>query len=534
MVQCFRTARQEFAVRMTVMQKRTPAVGIDLGTTNSVVAWLDDLERPQTLVNAEGDKMTPSAVLFDDDLAVVGKEALKGLATEADQVAICAKREFGQRVYSRLLGGRAYPPEVLQAFVLNKLRVDAGRQIGPFHQAVVTVPAYFDEVRRQATMDAGYMAGLEVLDIINEPTAAAVAFGFQQHRMSAHPEAGVRRILVYDLGGGTFDVTVLQFEGTEYTALATDGDVRLGGYDWDQRLVDLVAEQYKQQFATDPRLDPLARGRLWRECEDAKRTLAARSRASIACNHQGQALRVEVTREQFEERTADLLERTKFTVLETLTASGLDWPDIDALLLVGGATRMPAVREMLREVSGKEPDISASPDEAVAHGAAIQAGFLLDRAAGRQSQFRIHNINSHSLGVVGTDPASRQERVAVLIPRNTPLPVSAKRIFKTKSSHQRSILVRVVEGESASAADCVPLGDCVVQDLPANLPAHTPVEVSFAYEQNGRLAVEVHVQGTERHEKLTLLRENSLSREQLDAWRLFVSKVPVPKEEASN
>ncbi len=511
------------------MQKPPPAVGIDLGTTNSVVAWLDDLGRPQTLVNAEGDKMTPSAVLFDDDQAVVGKEALKGMATEADQVAICAKREFGQRAYSRLLGGRAYPPEVLQAFVLNKLRVDAGRQIGPFHQAVVTVPAYFDEVRRQATMDAGYMAGLEVLDIINEPTAAAVAFGFQQSLMPGDRAAGMQRILVYDLGGGTFDVTVLEFEGTEYTALATDGDVRLGGYDWDQRLVELVAEQYEQQFGIDLRADPVARGRIWRECEDAKRTLAARPRASIACNHQGQALRVEVTREQFEARTADLLERTKFTVSETLAASGLDWSQIDSLLLVGGATRMPAVRKMLGEISGMEPNTSASPDEAVAHGAAIHAGMLLARAAGRPARLSIHNINSHSLGVVGTDSATRQERVAVLIPRNTRLPVSTNRIFKTKSSNQRSILVRVVEGESASAADCVPLGDCVVQDLPPQLPAHTPVEVCFSYEPNGRLDVEVHVHGTERREKLALTRENSLSPEQRDAWRLFVSKVPVPE-----
>ncbi|MEM7312786.1 MAG: Hsp70 family protein [Planctomycetota bacterium] len=512
-------------------QLQHPAVGIDLGTTNSAIAWLDDLGRPQTLINAEGDKVTPSAVLFEGDNVVVGKEAIKALATEADQVAQCAKRSLGYRYFQQDLGGRQYPPEALQAFVLDKLRVDAARQIGAFTKAVITVPAYFDEVRRKATEDAGYIAALDVLDIINEPTAAAVAFGFQQSVSPAGTPRGVQRILVYDLGGGTFDVTVLEIEGSEFTALATDGDVQLGGHDWDHRLIDLMAEKFQEQHGLDPRTDPNTLGRLWRECEDAKRTLSARDKASIACDFQGQAIRTEVTRDEFHSRTADLVERTRFTTRQTLEASGLDWDEIDKVLLVGGSTRMPAIREMLTEMSGKEPDNSVSPDEAVAHGAALRAGFLLARERGEKSRFRIKNVNSHSLGVVGTDPQTKRDRVAVLIPRNTPIPVTAKRVFKTKTSNQKSILVRVVEGESSSPTDCVPLGDCVVDKLPPNLPAQTRIEVRFGYEENGRLTVEVDVEGVEGRQRLELKRENSMNREQLDEWRKHVSKVPPPESD---
>ncbi len=511
-------------------KKNELAVGIDLGTTNSAIAWLDDLGRPQTLANAEGDKVTPSAVLVESGDAVVGKEAIKALATEAESVALCAKRELGYRYFRQPLDGRQYPPESLQAYILNKLRVDASRQIGPVTKAVVTVPAYFDETRRKATQDAGYIAALDVLDIINEPTAAAVAFGFMQSVSPDGTPYGVQRILVYDLGGGTFDVTVLEIEGSEFTALATDGDVQLGGQDWDQRLIDLISDQFREKHGIDPRTDPNTLGRLWRECEDAKRTLSARDKASLACDCKGQALRMEVTRSEFESQTSDLLERTRFTTTQALEASGLDWDQIDRILLVGGSTRMPAVRTMLRDLSGMEPDTSISPDEAVAHGAALHAGFLLAKQRGESSRFRINNINSHSLGVVGTDPTTGRDRVAVLIPNNTPIPITAKRIFKTKKSNQKSILVRIVEGESSNPDGCVQLGECVIDSLPPNLPAQTPVEIRFGYEENGRLTVLVKVQGQDRIESMELQRENSLSQEQLDKWRKHVSKIPPPDD----
>lgn len=502
------------------------AIGIDLGTTFSVIARLDDLGRPQTLINAEGDKITPSVVFFEgDNNVVVGKEAAKALATDAEAVAQFAKRDLGQRFFQKRLGGRHYPPEALQAWILAKLRLDAQTQIGPFEKAVVTVPAYFDEVRRKATQDAGYIAGLEVLDIINEPTAAAVAFGFQQGFLSADKEAEKKKILVYDLGGGTFDVTVMEIGGQEFKALATDGDVMLGGADWDQRLLDHVADQFQKQHGADPREDATCRGRLWRECEDAKRTLSARMKVHIACDYKGHAIRAEITRPQFEELTRDLLDRTAFTTRQTLAAAGLAWDDIERVLLVGGSSRMPAVVEMLKKLSGKPPDASVSPDEAVAHGAALHAGILLAKHAGKSPSFRIKNVNSHSLGLVATDIRTRRPRTAVLIPRNTPLPVTARRVFKTQKTGQRSILVQIVEGESANPEDCVQLGKCSVRDLPPNLPEKTPIEVKFRYEENGRLIVMVGVEGAGQPSRHELTRENSLSQEQLNAWRQFVTGI---------
>ncbi|MCA9161553.1 MAG: Hsp70 family protein [Pirellulaceae bacterium] len=508
------------------------AVGIDLGTTYSAVAHLDDLGRPQTLINAEGDKITPSVLLFEGNDVVVGKEAVKAMATEMEQVADCAKRDLGDRVFHKVIGGRQYPPEALQAWILNKLRMDSQRQIGDFSKVVITVPAYFDEVRRKATQDAGYIAGFEVMDIINEPTAAAVAYGFQQGFLKPDGESGEpKRILVYDLGGGTFDVTVMEIGGRDFVALATDGDVHLGGRDWDQRLVDHVAEQFIRQHGLDPREDPNTYGRLWRECEDAKRTLSARQKASIACDYRGFAARVEIDRATFHELTQDLLDRTAFTTKQTLQASGLEWKDIDRVLLVGGSTRMPAVPEMLRQLTGKEPDASISPDEAVAHGAALHAGILLSQFEGKSPQFRIRNVNSHSLGVVATDSVTKRPRTAVLIPRNTTLPVTAKRVFKTQKAGQRSIRVQIVEGESASPDDCVQLGKCSVRDLPADLPAQTPIEVRFHYEENGRLTVKVQVAGTGAELEHEIARENSLTTEQLDIWRQYISGVaPIVRE----
>ncbi len=500
-----------------------PIVGIDLGTTYSVVARLDKRGHPATLVNAEGDRLTPSVVLFEGDDVIVGKEAMKAMATEAERVAECSKRDVGYRVFHKVFEGKQFPPEVIEAWILNKLRRDTEAQVGSFEKVVITVPAYFDEVRRKATQDAGYMAGFHVLDIINEPTAAAVAFGFQQGFLNTEGSTDEpRRILVYDLGGGTFDVTIMEIRGSEFIALATDGDVQLGGYDWDQRLVDLVAETFIREHYVDPREDPTTAGRLWRECEDAKRTLSARSKASVACDYKGNSSRVEVTRRQFEEATQDLLDRTRFTAVQTLKAAGLEWNDVERVLLVGGSTRMPMVRRMLAELSGKEPDASVAADEAVAHGAALRTGLVLAQQRGKRGGFRIKNVNSHSLGVVGTDPQTGRKRNGILVPRNTPLPVTARRVFKTSKRNQRSILVQIVEGESLAAEECSQIGRCTVRDLPRDLPPQSPVEVLFQYKPDGRLKVRVNVPGAAREVETEIVRENSLSKEHLDGWRKHI------------
>lgn len=507
-------------VRAVQMDDVERALGIDLGTTYSVLAYLDDRGRPATVRSAEGELTTPSVVLFDGEDVIVGKEALKAMSREAEHVADCAKRDVGLRAYHKLVDGKPLPPEVILAYVLKKLKDDATHQIGEFRDVVITVPAYFDEVRRKATQDAGYIAGLDVLDIINEPVAAALACGMSRGFLSPKGESkNEQTILVYDLGGGTFDVTAMSVHGSNFTTLATDGDVRLGGRDWDERLVNYVAEHFVAAHGFDPRDDPNFAGALWRECEDAKRTLSARQRAVVACDFRGCSLAVEVSREQFQDLTVDLLERTEFTTREVLRAAGLDWGGVDRILLVGGSTRMPMVPEMLEHLSGKQVDHTASPDEAVAHGAAIHAGLLLQRRSGQKPRFTIRNVNSHSLGVVGVEPKTQERQTVVLVPRNTQLPTKAKRIFRTQKAGQRSVLVQIVEGESAQPEACTQIGQFVVKDLPANLPARSPVEVTFAYGTNGRLSVRVRVSGTSQNVTQEIVRENGLVQEDLDRWR---------------
>jgi len=506
------------------------AVGIDLGTTNSAIAYIDQSGNPLTVSNAEGEKTTPSAVLFDEDEVVVGIEALKAVGVDAMQVAEGVKRELGYQFFTKSLGGREYPPESLEAWVLNKLRTDATRALGEFSKVVITVPAYFDEVRRKSTQDAGYMAGFEVLDIINEPTAAALAFGFRQGYLDPTNEgAPSENILVYDLGGGTFDVTVMQLSGNRFSTLATDGDWLLGGRDWDQKLVDYVAEQFLTTHGLDPRNDAGSNGRLWRQCEAAKQTLSARSKSAIFCDCQGSTLRVPITREQFQQMTQPLLERTRFTTEATVRAASLDWSSVDRVLLIGGSTRMPAVQQMLEDLTGRKPDTTLSPDEAVAHGAALYASLLLSQQQGKPPQFAVRNVNSHSLGVVATDPQTSERKNAVLIPRNTPLPVAATQFFTTRRSNQKSILVQIIEGESESPDDCYPVGKCVLRNLPANLPAQTLIEVRFRYESNGRLTVTVKIDGVEDIFEQEITREASLNRDQLDSWRQYISgRPPLP------
>ncbi len=271
---------------------KTPAVGIDLGTAYSVVAHLDNSGQPHTIPNAEGDLTTPSVVLFDQSMVIVGKEAVKAADMEPDRVAMYAKRDMGEVAYVKNIAGHALPPEVIQSYVLRKLRDDASLKLGDFTKVVVTVPAYFNEPRRKATQDAGRLAGLDVIDIINEPTAAAIAFGVQEGFLD---DAGLahapEKILVYDLGGGTFDVTLMSIEGSRYEALATAGDVFLGGADFDNRVVDYIAEMFQEQHGVDPREDAGALQRLMQEAEDAKRTLTARAEVNVAFKHDGMALR---------------------------------------------------------------------------------------------------------------------------------------------------------------------------------------------------------------------------------------------------
>ena len=502
---------------------RDPAVGIDLGTTYSVVAFLDPTGRPQTILNAEGDLTTPSVVLFDRSSVVVGKEAVKAASLEPDCIAEFAKREMGCPTYSKTIHDERFPPEVIQSFILEKLKADAEQRLGPFQKAVITVPAYFNEPRRKAVQDAGHLAGLEVLDIINEPTALTfgVQRGFLKRDGTAHSN---EKILVYDLGGGTFDVTLMEIRGDTYTTLATAGDVYLGGVDWDRRLVDHLAEAFKAKYRFDLRKHPGACQRLMQAVEDAKQTLTARQETTILFDHSGDAIRLPVARAEFELMTADLLERTRVTVRGVLKDARLQWSDITRVLLVGGSTRMPMVQRMLREESGKELDCSLSAAEAVAHGAAIYAGLLLRGENALGHAIRVQNVNSHDLGVLGFELATGRPRRKVMIARNTPLPAKRESRFATHRDNQPDVLINIVEGGDDTGQNATHIGTCVVRDLPPGLPKGTPVRVVFAYAANGRLDVYAHLPTVGSTAALTLERTSGLNNRTLDEWQDRLSR----------
>lgn len=499
------------------------AVGIDLGTTYSVVAYLDHQGRPVSIANSAGDILTPSVVLFDQEGTVVGKEAVLAAPLEPDRVAECVKRDMGSKYYRKKINGEFLPPEVISSYILRRLKADAERKLGPVSKAVITVPAYFDEARRRATMDAGRLAGLDVLDIVNEPTAAAIVYGYQQGFLDR--ECNVQsdrplRVLVYDLGGGTFDVTVVQMSGQSVKAIATDGDVRLGGKDWDEKLVEIAAGRFWQAHGRDPRSDPESLQDLWTSAELAKKTLSERSKAALYVNCQGTRLKVDVTREEFEEATAPLLLRTRTTTEIVVLQAGLAWPEIDKVLLVGGSTRMPMVVRMLEELAGRPADRSVSADEAVAQGAALFADMLLQKQGqgGGHTEFSLTNINSHSLGLVGVDAITGRRVNRIIIPKNTPLPHAATRRFKTFKANQANVRICVLEGESEIPEACTEVGVCVIRDLPPNLPAGWPVEVRYAYRENGRLQVAARLVGHEAKVTTQFVRDNSLSDDDLMLW----------------
>lgn len=506
----------------------SPPVGIDLGTTYSVIAHVDAQGRPATLLNADGERLTPSVVLFGSDGTIVGKQAVLGAALEPERTAIAVKRDMGAQFYRRKINGEHLPPEVISSFILGSLKADAERQLGPVKRAVITVPAYFDETRRRATVDAGRLAGLEVLDIINEPTAAAIAYGHQLGFLDRNSHLlGDRslRVLVFDLGGGTFDVTIVEIRPHEFKALATDGDVNLGGRDWDERLVDIAATQFCKQFRDDPREHPVGAQELWLAAESAKRTLTERQKATLHVCHLGTRCKVDVTRQEFEEATAALLERTQMTTELVVRQAGLTFNDIDRVLLIGGSTRMPMVVRMLETLTGKPPDRSVSADEAVALGAALYAKTLVTPAPGESAEsFSVTNINSHSLGVLGTDPENGKKFHKVLIPKNTPLPCTIRKSFKTFRHGQHSVMIKVLEGESDNPAFCVAIGVCMISNLPPNLPAGWPIEVSYTYASNGQLQVSAKLKDYNRHVETEFVRENRMPDDDLEVWAHFVEE----------
>ncbi|HKD35743.1 MAG TPA: Hsp70 family protein, partial [Pirellulales bacterium] len=493
--------------------------------TYSVVAYLDDKGKTQVARNTEGDVITPSVVLFEDNEVVVGKEAKKASAVKSGAIAEFVKRDMGKEAYSRPIHGEKLHPEVIQACILKKLKDDATAVLGPNFEAVITVPAYFDEPRRKATADAGEMAGLGVLDIVNEPTAAALSFGESLGYLTAEGEPREpMKVLVYDLGGGTFDVTLLDLRPGDLRTLATDGDVQLGGHDWDLRLVDYCAEEFKKLHHLDPRGSPASLAALVAAVEEAKHTLTARPKTVVTVRHGGHTSELSVSREKFEELTEDLLERTAYTTRQVLAASKLTWKDVNRVLLVGGSTRMPMVSRMIESLTSLKPDHTVNPDEAVARGAAIFAGYVIRRRdPNAKPTFKVVDVNAHSLGIEGIDQRTMRKENIIVIPRNSPLPAKVTQKFVTKVEDQISIVVQVLEGESKIPSQCSAIGRAVLRNLPEHLPKGWPVEVTYEYLTNGRLDVRAKLPGTSRGVQLELQREQTLTSERIGKWKKVIA-----------
>lgn len=484
---------------MKFLEGRT--VGIDLGTTYSAIAYLDDDGNPTVANNADGRPITPSVVLLDEDRVVVGPSFQRISVASPDQIIEAIKREMGNKDFFVLYQNKKLTPEFVSALIMKKMKQDAEEEIGPIANAVITVPYYFNDVRRKATQDAGRIAGLNVIDIINEPTAATLAYAWQKGELGRTDLANDERtILVYDLGGGTFDVTVVRYTPTNFRVLATDGDVMLGGLDWSKRLADHLVQQFKLKYDLDASGDPEAMRGFHQESEDAKRDLSEKSQVPVSVYYQGKTLSVSLTRTDFERMTADLLQRTKDTTELVMQQAGVKPGTLDEVILVGGSTLMPVVEQMLREVTHREPSRELLPERAVAEGAAIHAAILEARfgdsegkiasaVRGRLNNVRTSDVNSHSLGIKISDPADRTRKINhIMIPKNSPVPHSVVQRFGTNQDNQQRVHVEILEGDAIDPAACELIGDFRVFNLPAGLKKGSPIEITYAYDSSGRIS----------------------------------------------
>jgi molecular chaperone DnaK len=524
---------------MQILEGQT--VGVDLGTTYSTIAQLNTQGDPVSLPNADGNVITPSVVILGEDNKIIVGPTFERMSIEDPRNIVEAiKRQMGNKDFAIHHQGKKFTPEMISALILKKLKQDAEKVVGPVANAVITVPYYFNDVRRKATQDAGKIAKLNVIDIINEPTAATLAYAWQKGHLG-RPDAfkGEKTIMVYDLGGGTFDVTVVRYNATNFRVLATDGDVMLGGLDWSRRVVDFVAEQFSRKHGMDPREDPETLMTLTKDCEDAKRELSTRAQVPVNAYYKGKNLTIALSRGDFERLTADLMQRTRDTTELVMAQAGVGKGELDEVVLVGGSTYMPVVETMLREVTGKEPSREVAPEEAVAQGAAIHAAILEARIKGGGSRIaqavltRLRSVtatdvNSHSLGVKITDPNNRSRKINhIMIPKNTAIPFEVSQKFVTNQPNQQRIHICILEGDATDPDACTTIGDFRIIGLPPNLPAGSPVEVTYQYDKNGRIHAHARELTSNQEAKAEIVRDSGLTDEGVDSFEALAGQYSV-------
>ena len=472
-------------MKEVMIERACESVGIDLGTTFSSMAYLDGKMIPQMVIDTQGKSVVPSVILFDDHEIVVGEMALDQSMLMPERVVQFIKVHMGED-WQKEFQGRVYTPESLSAIILGHLVSEAEKQnFGPVRSAVITVPAYFNEKRRRATQQAGEIAGLNVIGTLNEPMSATLACGLHQQQRE-------QNVLVYDLGGGTFDVTIVKISPREIVELATSGNRQLGGKDWDHVLINLFADEFHKTHSFDPREFPESYQNLLLASEKAKRQLSVRDRAKISCMAGNKQHQIEVTRPQFEGLTLDLLESTKLTTEIALEESGLTWSEIDRVLLVGGSTLMPAVPSMLEQVSGRKPVFGVNPVMAVALGAAVYAHSLesdLGLSVVELPRPGIKFVTPHGVGLRIRSEDGAGWKNSVLIPKNTQVPATASRRFVCAEPVDENTVIRieVTEGDSDDVELVEILGVARIEGFPRSEEAGQPVEVHLEFDKQGRL-----------------------------------------------
>ena len=478
-------------------------VGIDLGTSYSAIARLDDDGSPVILENAQGQPVTPSLLILGDEGRVIVGPPPEVIAGEhPDQVIIGIKRQMGNDTFEHYHETRRLTPELISSMILTKLKQDAEQHVQPITNAVITVPHYFNEPKRQATRHAGRIAGLNVVDIINEPTAATLAYAWQTEELGNPDLPDVAKtILVYDLGGGTFDATVVKYTPTEFTVLATDGDTVLGGLDWTKRLTEFLADEFETEFGLNPRTDAIAMMALNVEAEAAKRELSSWDKSDVVFEWRTNKLERSISRELFENLTLDLLQRTRDTSEFVLDQAGVKASELDKVLLVGGSTTMPCVSQALQNLTNQTPSRVLNPRTAIAQGAAIHAAILEAQnsegsgssAKGlhrRLQSIKTLDVNSHSLGVEITHPTEPDVKFNhIMIRRNSTLPTDKTQRFVTSTNNASAICVRLLEGESKDVKGCTFIGDFRLDGFETNLPKGSPLEIIYAYDEHGDIHV---------------------------------------------